>query len=140
MIHVLVMANDSVLADIIVSTLAKEIDVEVVRMTFQEVIRGDEYSVVILVDEDESVSEPFRFMDLFHDGIPLLLIKVSIKSRNIFVYENYEINNPSMERVVKLVRDFGKAKLKKKVEDLIKNSFSQTRNPLEIVSLWRSSR
>ena len=136
MIHVLVMANDSVLADIIVSTLSKEIDLEVVRMTYQEVKRGDQYSVVILVDEDESASEPFRFIELFQDGIPLLLIKVSVKSRNIFVYENYQINNPSMEQVVKLVGNFGRTKVKKKVEEIWEIGSSRKMTPLPPLRLY----
>ena len=122
MIHVLVLANDSVLADIIVSTLSKEIEIDVARMRYQELKRGDQYSVVILVDEEEPESEPFWFNDLFRDGITLLLIRVSLKSRNIFVYESYQINNPSMERVVELVRDFSQVNLKKKVEEVVKAS------------------
>jgi hypothetical protein len=122
MLHVLVLANDSVLADSIVSTLSKEIDIDVVRTTYQELKRGDQYSVVILVDEEEPESEPFWFNDLFRDGITLLLIRVSLKSRNIFVYESYQINNPGMERVVELVRDFSQINLKKKVEEAVKAS------------------
>jgi hypothetical protein len=121
MIDVLVLANDSVLADIIVSTLSQEIDIDVVRMRYQELRRGDQYSVVILVDEEEAENDPFRVMDLFRDGITLLLIRVSLKSRNIFIYESYQIHNPSIERVVSLVRDFGRANLKKKIEK-IRNS------------------
>jgi hypothetical protein len=117
MIHVLVLANDSVLADIIVSTLSNEIDLDVVRMRYQELKRGDQYSVVILVDEEESESDPLQFTDLFHHGITLLLIRVSLKSRNIFVYESYQINNPTIEWVIELVRDFSQANLKKKVEE-----------------------
>lgn len=105
-------------------------------MTYQEVKRGDQYSVVILVDEDESASEPFRFIDLFQDGIPLLLIKVSVKSRNIFVYENYQINNPSMEQVVKLVSNFGRTKVKKKVEEIWEIGSSQKVTPLPPLRLY----
>jgi hypothetical protein len=130
MIHVLVLANDSLLADIIVSTLAKEIDIDVVRMRYQELKRGDRYSVVILVDEEESEDEPFWLDDLFRNGITLLLIRVSLKSRNIFVYESYQIHNPSVERVVELIREFGRANLKKKVEGLVKIGLSQTMYPL----------
>jgi hypothetical protein len=130
MIHVLVLANDSLLADIIVSTLAKEIDIDVVRMSYQELKRGDRYSVVIVVDEEESESEPFWLDDLFRDGITLLLIRVSLKSRNIFVYESYQIHNPSVERVVSLIRDFSRSNLKKKVEGLMKIGLSQTMYPL----------
>ena len=127
MLNVLVLANDSLLADIIVSILSKEIDLDVVRMTRQELGQGNRYSVVILVDEEESESEPFKFTDLFRDDLTLLLIRVSLKSRNIYVYESYQINNPSMERVVDLVRDFGRANLKKKSkEDVNKTVLRKT--------------
>jgi hypothetical protein len=131
MIQVLVLANDSLLADTIVSTLSKEIDIDVVRTTSQELKRGDRYSAVILIDEEESESEPFWFTDLFRNDITLLLIRVSLKSRNIFVYESYQINNPTIERVVDLVRDFSQANLKKKVEDLMTISVSQKMNMLK---------
>src|SRR5919109_742994 len=83
MIQVLVLANDSVLADIIVSTLSKEIDMNVVRMTGQQLRQGDRYSVVILVEDEEPESEPVQFLDLFRNGITLLLIRVSLESRDI---------------------------------------------------------
>jgi hypothetical protein len=137
MIHVLVLANDSVLADIIVSTLSKEIDIDVVRMRYEELKRGDRYSVVILVDEEESEFAPFSFTDIFREGLTLLLIRVSIRSRNIFVYESYQINNPSMERVVGLVTDFGRAHLKKKAEERVKIRVAQTLRLMDMENLWR---
>jgi hypothetical protein len=138
MLHVLVLANDSVLADIIVSTLSKEIDIDVVRMRYQELKRGDQYSVVILVDEEEPETEPFWFAELFREGVTLLLIRVSIKSRNIYVCESYQINNPSMERVVDLIKDFGRAHLKKKVEQLMNIGISQAVNRPKMINLWRT--
>jgi hypothetical protein len=33
------------------------------------------------------------------------------------VIQSYQLNNPEIERVIDLVRDFGKTNLKKKVED-----------------------
>ena len=86
----------------------------VVRMTGQQLRQGDRYSVVILVEDEEPESEPVQFLDLFRNGITLLLIRVSLESRDIVVYECYQINNPSVEHVVNLVRDFGSAHLKKK--------------------------
>jgi hypothetical protein len=117
MIRILVLANDSLLADMIVSTLSQEIDVGVVRMTHRELGKGDRYSVVIIVDEGEAESESIETTDLFRDDITLLVIRLSLKSRNIFVYESYQLNNPRIERVIDLVRDFGRANLKKKVEE-----------------------
>jgi hypothetical protein len=116
MIRVLVMANDSLLADSIATTLAKEIDLDVIRVTRRELGKGDRHSVVILVDEEGTENETINVTDLFREGITLLLIKLSLKSRNIFVLESYQLNNPGIERVVDLVRDFGRTNLKKKAE------------------------
>ena len=119
MIRVLVMANDSLLADSIASTLAAEIDLDVVRLTRRELGTGDRYSVVIIVDEEEAEHETIKVSDLFRANVTLLLIKLSLKSRNIFVYESYQLNNPGIERVTELVRNFGKTNLKKKVEQSV---------------------
>ena len=117
MIRVLVMANDSLLADAIASILAEEINLDVVRVTRRELGKGQPHSVVIIVDEGESESESITVTDLFRDDITLLVIKLSLKSWNIFVYESYQLNNPGIERVINLVRDFGRANLKKKSEE-----------------------
>jgi hypothetical protein len=119
MIRVLVMANDSLLADAIASTLAAEIDLDVVRVTRRELGKGDRHSVVIVVDEGEVEDESIKATNLFRDEITLLLIKLSLKSRNIHVFESYQLNNPEMERVIDLVRDFGRANLKKKVYEAV---------------------
>jgi hypothetical protein len=74
---------------------------------------------VIIVDEEESESDVVRVSDLFREDVTLLLIKLSLKSRNIFVYEGYQLNNPGVERVISLVRDFGRANLKKKAEEQV---------------------
>jgi hypothetical protein len=118
MIRVLVMANDSVLADSIASILSEEIDLDIVRLTHRELGKGDRYSVVIIVDEDELENETIKVTDLFREEISLLVIKLSLKSRNIFVYESYQLNNPRIERVIHLVRDFGRANLKKKADNV----------------------
>ena len=117
MIRVLVMANDSLLADAIASFLAEEINLDVVQVTRRELGKGQPHSVVIIVDEGESENESITGTDLFRDDITLLVIKLSLKSRNIFVYESYQLNNPGIERVINLVRDFGRANLKKKIEE-----------------------
>jgi hypothetical protein len=105
MIRVLVMANDSLLADAIASTLAEEINLDVVRVTRRELGKGDRHSVVIVVDEGDSESEFIKATDLFRDQITLLVIKLSLKSRNIHVFESYQLNNPRIDRVLDLVRD-----------------------------------
>jgi hypothetical protein len=118
------MANDSVLAAGIVSMLAEEIDLDVVRLTRSELGKGDRYSVVIIVDEEESETQAIPFNDLFRENVTMLVIRLSLQSRNIYIYESYQLNNPGIERVIDLVRDFGKANLKKKAEG------DRNRNPL----------
>jgi hypothetical protein len=119
MIRILVLANDSLLGDMIVSMLSHEIDIDVVRMKYRELGQGDRYSVVIFIDEGESESESIKVTDLLREDLTLLLIKLSLKSRNIFVYESYQLNNPRIARVIDLVRDFGETNLKKKVEEAL---------------------
>lgn len=119
MIRVLVMANDSVLVAGITATLAQEIDLDVVRVSSRELGKGDRYSVVIIVDEGESEEAAIKVSDLFREDVSLLVIKLSLKSRDVYVYESYQLNNPGFDRVIELVRDFGKANLKKKVEEAV---------------------
>jgi hypothetical protein len=107
------MANDSLLADAITAILADEIDLDVVRVTRRDLGKGDPQSVVIVVDEGESEDETINVTDLFRAEITLLVIKISLRSRNIFIYESYQLNNPAMERLVNLVRDFSRTNLKK---------------------------
>ena len=121
MIRVVVMANDSLLADGIARLLASETDLDVVRLTHGKLGKGDRYSVVIVVDENDADSEAVNIADFIREGVTLLLIKMSLESRNIFIYESYQFNNPTVERVMELVREFGKANLKKKVEEQVES-------------------
>jgi hypothetical protein len=122
MIRVLVMANDSVLADGIAALLAAETDLDVVRLTRGKLGKGERYSVVIIVDENDPDSDAVSVVDFIREDVTLLLIKMSLESRNIFVYESYQLNNPTIERVMDLVRNFGKTNLKKKVEEDMKTN------------------
>jgi hypothetical protein len=114
MIHVSVMANDSLLADAITEILSAEIGVDVSRLTRYELGKGDRYSVVISVDEEGSESETINLNDLVQDGMTLLVILISLKSRDIYIYESHQMKNPEIERIIHLVREFGSANLNKK--------------------------
>lgn len=113
MIHVSVTANDSLLADAIAAILSDEINLDVNRLTRYELGKGNRYSVVIVVDEEESERESIKVTDLFRDDITLLVILISLKSRDIYIYESYQLKNPKIERIINLVRDFGSANFKK---------------------------
>jgi len=117
MIGVLVMANDSLLSDAIASILAKEIDLDVIRLTHRELGNGDHYSAIIIVDEGEPEDESIQVADLFRDRSTLLVIMISLKSRDIYIYESYQLVNPRMERVIQTVRESSRMNLQKKVEE-----------------------
>jgi hypothetical protein len=116
MMRILMMANDSLLADAVASTLAGELDLDVVRVTRLEPEKGNRHSVVIVVDQGESEGSSIRASDLFRSEITLLVIKLSLSRRNIHVIQSYQLNNPEIEQVIDLVREFGRTNLKKKVE------------------------
>ena len=119
MIRMLILANNSLLADSLVSMLAGEPDMDVVRLTHREFVKGDPYSVVIIIDEGESENETIKVADLFWNHDTLLVIIISLKSRNISVYESYQLINPEMERVIHIVREFSGMNLKKKDDEVV---------------------
>ena len=108
MIRVLVMANDSLLANHIVSTLSQEADLDVFRVTRDELGIRRDYAVVIVVDEEMDEHEPIRLREIVRDDSSLLLIRVSLKNRYVYVDESYQLANPGMGQMVKLVRDFNR--------------------------------
>jgi hypothetical protein len=113
MINISVIANDSLLADAIATTLSEQIDLDVSRLTRHELGKGDRYSVVVIVDEEGSEHEPIQVTDLFREDITLLVILISLKSQDMYIYESYQLKNPKIERIINLVREFGSANLKK---------------------------
>lgn len=124
MIRVLVMAKDSFLVQAIASILAEEIGPHVLRLTYleprttYEVIR-DPRSVLIDVDEGQSRNETVTVPDRIREDSPLLMIMISLKSRNLHIFESYQLANPGMEYVVNLVRDFSRTYLRKKFEEVM---------------------
>jgi Cu2+-containing amine oxidase len=116
MISVLVLANESLFADAIVAVLSQEIDLDVVRMSHRELGKGGHYSVIIVVDEEEIEGESIRLKDLIREEITLIVIKVSLESKNIYVFESYQLLNPQMDQVLNMIREFSRIHLKNKPE------------------------
>lgn len=119
MIHIVVMANDSILADSIVSILEEEMDLGAALVSRRELGKGQPLSMVIIVDEGESENEPIKAFELIRDEITLVVIQVSLESQNIHVYESYQLNKPSIERVINLVGGFCRVYLTKKNEGVM---------------------
>jgi hypothetical protein len=119
MISVLVLANESLFADAITAVLSEEIDLDVVRMSHRELGKGGHYSVIIIVDEEEIEGESLKLKDLVREDLTLILIKVSLESKNIYVFESYQLINPEMDQVLNLLREFSRRNLQRKPgEDL----------------------
>ena len=138
MIRVLMMANDSILAEGIGSLLAQEIDLDVVRLTRRELDNGDHHSVLILIDEGQPGNEAMNVLELFRDRPNLLVIMLSLESRNIYIYESHQLDNPEIEQVIHIIREFSRMNLKKNPEDcqLIKTGMTSFK---EVIALFSSS-
>jgi len=113
MVRILVIADDSLLADGIVSILAKEMDMEVIRLTQREPGTGHreickDGSAVIIFEEGASDHELIAASQRFHEHGPLLVITISPESHHLHICESYQIPNPGKADLVSLVRDFGK--------------------------------
>ena len=113
MVRLLVIADDSLLADGIVSILEKEMELDVLRLTKRE--PGNGYreictpgSEVIIVEEGASDHELIAASQRFHEHGPLLVITISPESHHLHICESYQIPNPGKADLVSLVRDFGK--------------------------------
>lgn len=119
--RVMVMANDSLLVDVISSILVVEMEMhpDVLQPAYQlpRNIYGtiiDPRSLVIVIDEGELENKPMKIPGSFRYDSPLLLIKTFLKTRDIDVYECYQLTKPGMEQAIELVMNFIDANLKKR--------------------------
>ncbi|HEU0294607.1 MAG TPA: hypothetical protein VFR47_17840 [Anaerolineales bacterium] len=112
MVHVLVLAENSLLADLIVSSLAQETSLEVFRLTQPDPGRvlqaiRERSPVVILVEEGRQ--EAFLpDNDLFEDSGCFRLITVSPHRDHVRIVDSYELPLIGMAQVNDLVRDFNR--------------------------------
>jgi len=111
MARILVMANDSVLADAIVSLLTEEIDMDVLRVTRREPRKIDQAirehrSVVIIVEEGTSEDKLITASDLFRDHDRLRILTISPEKHHLHICETYQVPISGMAQLVNLVRDF----------------------------------
>ena len=107
--RILVIANESVLADAIVSTLDKENDLVVLRATQNETDKIDQAvrencQVVIFVEEGISEENVFMPVNLFNSYNNLRALILSPEKPYVRVYENYHVSISGMEQMVGLVR------------------------------------
>jgi hypothetical protein len=111
-IRVLVVADDSLLADGIVSILDQEAGLEVIRLTSLEpgsikrAIHEYRFEVIIVeegVIEDEWITE----RDWARDRDHIRVITISPKHRQLRIWESYLLPNLGAAQLVDLVRELG---------------------------------
>jgi hypothetical protein len=110
MMRVSVMANDSVLVDVIAAILAREIRLDVLQLSYHQPLSiartvRDHRSAVIFIDEGDYDSESMLRKDPFFLDDPLIVIKICLKSRKVYIFETYQLGKPGMDQMVRLVRD-----------------------------------
>jgi len=134
MIRAMVMANNSILVDTVASILAQEIGLDVLQLTYREprskyaAIR-DHRSIVIQIDDGDVENESFAVMDPVRNDVPLLVLKISLKSRNIHIITSCQLVHPETEQVADLVRDFRRTYLGRGNEVIVTGPISQKEIP-----------
>jgi len=137
MIHVLVLANNSLLADAVVLILAEEIDLGEAWISRHELGRGSPHSMMIFVDDGGPDNELKELTELFRGDVTLLVIKVALTKPSLYLFESYQLNNPETERIISLVRDFCRANLKKNVRGGKNTGFLKKMKRIRQTETWR---
>jgi hypothetical protein len=111
MVPVLVMANDSLLADAIVSNLAQETSLDVLRLTYQEQSKVQEsiYKdclVVIIVEEGKSNDASFTASELLRDYDCFRIITISSQKQHLRLCDTYQIPVSGVAQVIELAKGF----------------------------------
>ena len=119
------MANDSLVVDAVASLLTQEVTLDVLQLTYSLPRNMAEYicdhdSVLIMIDDGET-NAAFRLAAPWSGGHagPLLLLKVSLKTIQLDIYQGYPITNPRMERLAALVRGFSRSYLRTIQEQVV---------------------
>lgn len=135
--RVLVMANDSLLAEAITFILSSQADLDVVELprqvgdTLNHSIREHNPEVIVVEQEEAGRDIPMDINSLSQVTHPLLVIVIPRKSASHHIYlvyekkrdarffTSYQLINPEMEQVINLVREFSRTYLRKKNEEVL---------------------
>jgi hypothetical protein len=106
-----VTANNSVLADAVASILAEKLCPDVLQQVYRQPNQvyssvRNPHSIVVDVDEGQTVHELMIMSANFRIDDPLLLIKISLKIYNIRIFKSCSLIGRQTQQVVQLVRDF----------------------------------
>ena len=109
MIRVLVMANESLLSDSIVSNLVQDPALEVRRLAPHDpgqlpAGNHEEYYVVIIVEEGSSGPGSITVSDLLRESHSLRIITISAQKHHLHVCDVYELPVAGIAQVVHLAK------------------------------------
>jgi len=111
MIRVLVIAGSSLLADAIVSNLAQEANLDVIRIKQHDPTKISEAipegcSVLIIIEDENSADAFITANNLFQDNGSLRVITISPEKHHLHICDSYEMPISGMTQVVNLAKGF----------------------------------
>lgn len=109
MIRVLVMAESSLLADAIESTLSREMDLEVVRLKYDDLSKVYQTtrkagSVVVIVEEGKTNGTFAATNDLLPHRGCFRIITISSQNHYLHIFDGYQMPISGMAQVINLAK------------------------------------
>jgi len=113
MADVLVMANDSLLADLIISNLAEETSLDVLRLTYRDSHKVDNVLrehclVVIIIEEPGSNPGLITANALLQDYGCFRMITISPEKNHLRICDSYQMPVSGMAQVINLAKGFNR--------------------------------
>jgi len=113
MVDVLVIANDSLLADFIISSLAQETTLDVFRLTYRDSHKVDDVLrehclAVIIIEETESNNALIAVNDFLRDNSCFRIITISPEKKYIHICDGYQVPISGLAQVINLAKSFNR--------------------------------
>jgi len=114
MVDVLVKANDSLLADLIMLSLAQETTLNVLRLPYRDSYKVEDVLrehclVVIIIEDPESNNDLMTANDLLQDYDCLRIITISPEKKHIHICDSYRRPISGEAQMINLARSFIRA-------------------------------
>jgi hypothetical protein len=111
MLPVLVLANESILADTIVANLTQDAVLDVLRLTHHDLSKvhqsiREKCSVVIIVEEGNSSDAIITAHDLLLENGCFRMITISLQNQHLQVYDSYQMPISGMAQIISLAKSF----------------------------------
>jgi hypothetical protein len=114
-LRVFVLANESLLADVIVANLTQDTALDVVRLSQHDpsILHQaicEECSVVIIIEEGESNDAILTANDLLLSYGCFRMITISLQNHHLQIYDSYQMPISGLEEVINLAKNFNREK------------------------------